>query len=785
MSSKEHDATTEPTRTGYAQYLRAARHLRYAINSNLADHDFAYKKHGEIRYLFDTNVVRFFLNPTPETQAILGGLVLDEEIRASLAIVTAEYMFSRQLCGQWGTPALISAAHAKEIEGHASSIITHLNQQLSRFDSQSTLRERIAEAIIKAGQQDEVETSIRMIFQSDTDVRKIISDEAYEAQMFLRIAREDLLAPLSSDILMTEEILKPSRREITEWTKRVASERRKLPGRQKEHNDQADGETLTQLVMLNRAAEKQRVRVRYVLLTFDSAIHRAVIKAPRQMRDLARTRRIEQYLPILNLQEMPNQVDHASFVSDIGAAIDALLTGTSEPKSSSPSQRDSNSDPTSTERALGQNPSPARSAPRQLFGQFSRPTLDNLPAMWGKLASECVYLNACLLSKRLDAFSELADFLNDSNAVRDAVVGYMERTIRDVESVHVRFNIENLLISAIQRHGVRNELPTRGLLLIRSRFARFTGDTSLYEFLNELVLSGDDTMLDSVFTDTDESQHHISLLFAGCIAFWAGAWQSASFFADRAAESFRRTQNRVRRDPVTAREIEYFGIVTRRYALMDEAQDAVRRFERLRETLCVIDAARKTTDPKADSFAAFRLDLEHSLLLIAMGYASLLCETTGPGEGTDWVGLALQRLTVSQRQSREITETVADSLLRKQIEAEIHIGLIGCILYYFFFASRFPEELWSSMESIRHKLEELSSDQAKIVPQLYRLAPGFIDLMMEPSEEKRRAITGDLQQHLRSTECEIVPATSLDKAVMEKIATRLASTLDSWTHRRQ
>src|ERR1700748_1304154 len=94
------------------RYLQDGADLRVALQYNLLDWEFT-QKGGRIVYLVDANVVRLFLSPSAEDVTPFTG---DQgQYLEKTAVVTAEYLFSRQLPGQGGAPVLIAPGHGDDL----------------------------------------------------------------------------------------------------------------------------------------------------------------------------------------------------------------------------------------------------------------------------------------------------------------------------------------------------------------------------------------------------------------------------------------------------------------------------------------------------------------------------------------------------------------------------------------------------------------------------------------------------------------------------------------------
>jgi hypothetical protein len=116
----------EAPHTSRSSYFRQAARLRWCLQQNLGDH-LHVESGGRIVYVMDTNVVRFFIHPERDRRLVrVFAPGESSEVDTGTALVTAEYLFSRQLPGQHAMPAFISPDHGDEIQ----EIITALADDL-------------------------------------------------------------------------------------------------------------------------------------------------------------------------------------------------------------------------------------------------------------------------------------------------------------------------------------------------------------------------------------------------------------------------------------------------------------------------------------------------------------------------------------------------------------------------------------------------------------------------------------------------------------------------------
>ncbi len=114
-------------------YFQQAATLRLCLQYNMDDYEFS-RRGGNIIYLMDANIVRFFLNPHSEIShvAAFGRTRAAREVYGpATAALTAEFLFSRQLVGQQDRPAFITPGHGEDV----LDVINGLRNAIDRGDT--------------------------------------------------------------------------------------------------------------------------------------------------------------------------------------------------------------------------------------------------------------------------------------------------------------------------------------------------------------------------------------------------------------------------------------------------------------------------------------------------------------------------------------------------------------------------------------------------------------------------------------------------------------------------
>jgi len=796
-------------RKGSSNYVRGAAEFARLIESNIRDYKFSYASHGEIRYVFDTNVVRFFLNPVPESEQIdtglgkvFSGMSLKPGVLASLAVVTAEFLFSRNLCGQWGSPALISPSHARELERYADELLRKIDRERREEEHSTSLRRLINDAIIKARVSKTISSSIDTLFSNEDEIRHLISGSTYEARMFKRLGGEDLLEPLYSDVRATKDVLCPEGTAREQWASKIAKSRKesvpnknaaKQPRSVKrnkttgitpqgivEDRDNADAETLMQVLLLNRRALAESAPARYVLVTLDNAILNAAEEEHAYFErevGFVPVRHLSQYNPVINVVEMPNNITGTTITDHIKEAVDTFFTGLlGGGHTNNRIAIDAGGAGGAITSALSED----LSALERMWGEFDEAAKRNLKEQWEDLAEQAVYLNASLLSRRIRAFSGLAELLESQAGTREAVLRYMEDTVDAMERSHVEFSIRNNLATAVASVSWENETATRGLLMLRSRFKSLTGNVSLYEFLNQVVLEKNDRDRDVLYKSLAESGHYKTFLLAGCVAFWAGAWSTAEYFADRAVARFEQSRHQGEKwDPTDEAELLYFQAVACRYMAMDQQKNMKARENALDRAADHILNARRQAAAFYDRFATIRINIEESLCEVTRAYVVAIDDESRIDEARAHVKQSFSCLMRCKEKLETLQDNNEDKHLLRQTQIEVYVALAGCIIFEFFYVNDMSAQMGEEVEQLRKVVESVTSQDDTMIPSVYRLALTLLDLMGESDTARQEKASSELYKEFEAMGSAETGTTRLDRIVIadlqEKIATRANS----------
>ena len=500
-------------------YITRAIDLRNSIHLNGQDHDFAFKEFGEIRYVFDTNILLFFLNPFQEYGRVAPFEVFDrdgpDETAQSLAVVTAEYLFSRQLYGQGGSAPMLSHWHAQEFERRVRALTDEAAEpgaQGARRVASAVdfrLHGTIADLVGSSSDQNRLRSAIDESTHTLGGAGEILMERAFVGQQFSRMMRHNMIRPLRSDDIMNRlrERARPTAEverdaEIAEQIgKRMRMHRifQRVDASSRGDNEEADIRTVLDILRLNREVERGQPAkpVRYVLVTTDHALHNAVLDwcraAGRHEISFFPIRRVLQFAPFINVNQMPNGIANDGLYGDVRSAVDAFLASCGVTSAHLPRALPAWSAPATREEG-GPFFEPLRHVAEQMAVHLRddpevNATLTELIGLWQRLSRESVFLNAGLLSRRLESFGPLADFLRKSGDVVGAVRTFMADTVASVERGHLKFSVQHHLASEIEeaRDRSREGSVRRGMMVLRESFAGLNDDEPLAVFLDRVV----------------------------------------------------------------------------------------------------------------------------------------------------------------------------------------------------------------------------------------------------------------------------------------------------------
>jgi hypothetical protein len=645
------------------EYFQEVVQLRLCLQWNADDYAFT-NNGGRIVYLMDANVVVFFLNPALEAHhvdAFDSGLPGKHAV--ATALVTAEFLFSRGLNGQDGYPALIAASHAEELgdilgamrpTAGTSLAQPHMLAESAREDLK-ILIQRVRRGAIP--RDDAVKHLRRLVPEFATE---LLESGYQEANQFLRLYREDLIRALAVHSEATKDILDvrtSSVAEIEKWTSIILPERmRTIEARAKRHvrerghrgpsrskqserkRARRDAEALIQTMRLDEAAREASQPTRYVLVTADRTLFDVYAKwfwGDDQKQTRFVLRHPLQYVPMLNIVDMPNGIERSDSFERTRNTLDTLLAPVRAvdpiryPQSLSIHRAlarvaaDNETMQAAFKRLFDRNPFELETGSAQL--------LDQLKADWEEGFRASIVLNAELMRRRARAeFEPLECLLREDVDLRTAILEDWQKTLTHLETAHLTVNTR-VSMSRLMGVDETGEVgPPRGLLAVRATFPRIVGNTSLEDVLKKLAEGRDAQLAHRIEKSLQEGLDHQTLFFAACLAHRCSRWHLALHYGERALGLLARERIVSNGGSVEAElhEIGYLVASATRYALpsIDAIQGAI----------TLLAQGKAYARKQKDLFGLARALCEFSTLVLVLAYRD--CLLGGSTGATDPIG---------------------------------------------------------------------------------------------------------------------------------------------------
>lgn len=297
----------------------------------------------QIVYVVDSNVLYLYFDTINNASLtrVLPNIAsrLDDRVDVSVAVITAEYIFSGELPGQNGYPLYMDQAHIGEFQGKISKVALKLRQNAVDLtpNQQRNLSRRIRSLRNRLHGAANDTSKLRELF--DTQVPRLIRDFRLEtvgqAILLKKLVKSDYVRPLRLAPFVDRNLFKLDPDVVREWETRLSAFARNEVSPSdademdlRDKNLKADAEAIARICALNQHAETTRRPVKYVLITASENIHSAAAFLVKEAggelsRNFART--VTQFIPILNFREMPNFVERDQTTAGLAKAMDGLL----------------------------------------------------------------------------------------------------------------------------------------------------------------------------------------------------------------------------------------------------------------------------------------------------------------------------------------------------------------------------------------------------------------------------------------------------------------------------
>lgn len=627
------------------QYFQQAALLRWCLGLNQEDFKFS-RNDGRIIYLMDANVVRFFANPEAEAEHVTPFIRPGKfpDYAAATALITAEFLFSRELAGQQHGPAFLAPAHGEEV----SSIVQGLRRDArahAEKESQDDFKIDVREvkAIVDAFKQGSIDRqwAAEQLKATVPQLARLLLAGPFQSIIQLRrLYDEDLLRPLSLHTGATLDILEPDRCLVASWAKRIG-ESRATGTRHERLRIERDAEVLVQTMLLDDAAVHNGNKniTQYVLVTADHAMVDAYVKwywsgeRPETARFVLRMPL--QYAPILNSFEMPNDINSSTVTDRAAKALDSLFENL---------QR---ADPDYVARLLWYR-TLARSGQDELektltwmyganplelkFGGGN--SFESASRLWHYAFRAGVVLNARLINRRGRADLDfLEQSLREDVDLRKEIYDHQERSLARIEATHTAY-ATRLNVSVLQAQ-LQSGARQRAYPAIRASIAAL-GNRSVVDILTAIT-EGDEELLSKVDMALEKEDTGAYFL-AACIAHRCGQWAAAAIYARRALELMSLQPGP---DDVTG-EVAFVHASAIRYSIAASPIGDTSRLATVPIALSLLSDSEKNCEVTSDTFGVSRALSERCALKIMRLYYRWISELPTPSDEL----IELQRFAV-------------------------------------------------------------------------------------------------------------------------------------------
>lgn len=620
---------SEPTRTSVLstedheswRYFQEAALLRTCLAYNEEDYNFA-RRGGRITYIFDANIVAFFLQPERENER-RKIIAFRSDGRAkgyasATALITAEYLFSRRLAGQHNHPAFIAPTHGDDLADIIGQIQKEIENDLVETpneDNIAHITNYLNEVVQRIQQRhyrsiEQVAGALRRYVPKLADE---LEDRFAALQQLARIYDQDLLRPLALHAATTIDVLLPDDEQIKDWSRLIKQERAIKGKSQSSTKAERDATALLQVMLLDASIEaEERDRHRYVLVTADIALFDAYTRWYWESRPNDRMRfalRLPiQYIPILNTHEMPNDVLSGEITSKAFLALDSLFGNLKTVEKINYRQK------LAYYRLEYPGAREDRETMVNLFNgidpfEFAIDDFMAARSEWNKCYANATVLNAPLMHRRhSEAFEGLVRALARSPNLREAIARDQLDSLSRIVGAHASYMTPATARDLAGMPGHR--IP----FLLRLDECGFPA--SILELLRGEGRPLNEETLADLSGVIGEEQSVRSLLLASIVAFRNGKWVGARAFA-RHALSGDVTGHSVAGAQHMYHELRYLAAASTRYtlALIDELNKLPAQVEEARADLNISTLVGARED---DHFIMRRAHVEEQALELTL-----------------------------------------------------------------------------------------------------------------------------------------------------------------------
>ncbi|MCK1391478.1 hypothetical protein [Bradyrhizobium sp. 1] len=716
----------------FVRYLSELVQLRLSVEQNISDS----RSHHQLVYIVDANIIHLFLSPYSNWQNVIPFKeILGQEkpnLAFSAAVITAEYIFSRQLSRQARYPVFVAEEHVLEVDRYISKLRDEsLAPQAVGIERAKALENAIASiSDLRNKLLTESSDNLRREFESRIPDAVAEFQSVAFALQYTRLLRNDLVRPLRLAPHLDRKWLQVERLEYEKWCDALSlfqsadkfrlhrSGVRSERGQSEpplHDNLKRDARVLSQLVQINSQLQERRVPVRFVFVTDDDKIHHAVAyRAMHKRFQDTLLRRPVQFHPALNFQEMPNLLRKSDVTNELLASINGIIDGMGLPTKSlyelteiiANYLRDDFLDARDLDEADWRSRLQLvwRDTLVKKFDLRVPPDvegdIDEVRSAWDRLSGNSIGLNVELLARRYkEEIGPLADGLRQLERFRavelaEAFDDFQREQLDVLERHHIEWCLSWLIDS---RQKSQTEAEARGPRLFRMSDLRSNPQSSVESAVLSLMKSVDhDDGARRARLVVREGRFTDNAIVAAIVAYLASEWSLAREFGERSLDRLRRTirvaagvnsDTYVTFQPAV-REIEYLVAVCKRFELcmIDEADQKVLVGKKhVRDTfksaertalLAIDDAVQRF-----DVFGAARANAELGTLYLTAIQVEHVCKQYELLDRQDWQRLP-SKATEHLRRAISDLETHFPEIIASSEAPESENELLAWTLFF-------------------------------------------------------------------------------------------------------
>jgi hypothetical protein len=464
------------------------------------------------------------------------------------AILTLQNLFSGQLIGQRGHPALLTPGHAEELDQKMDEILERVRRAGPQDGRETSHQAHQLAKILSA----RTTLSLQQFTEAMSILGQILT-EKYGSAVFaggqlLRVFRLLRVVSALTDPEFDGDVLDPPSDSIDEWFNLLSERKKGRSGADHTQNLKRDARSLAQIEMLNERSIELGLGVKYVLVTGDRAIHSAVEGRPRyHSRDWNRVtfiRHPRQYMPILNVGTAGSTAAgvESRVVSELQRTMQDLIATYQN----------------ILVRHMGVRPGAEPSVysdefPTRLRGALETAGWDRISRQaeaieqhWKRALTNAAGLNLKLLQQGV--LLALDDYVTrlDAQSSDEEVTEALFRNMAALTKVHLTLAIQGRVARQLSPEARSSRSPW----LIRYTFKEMVRHfafpqndlDSFNSFVRSLTGSGIRPILDKLSKVVQDSRPDEAALLAAALSLRVSDWTAAKHYADRGLDFLQREQ---------------------------------------------------------------------------------------------------------------------------------------------------------------------------------------------------------------------------------------------------